>query len=79
MNFRELQKCIVELEIPYDVELRVECWNDPTVHQGLYVVEENVLYLGDNLENIYETIIEDYRMMGIKPPLFKWYRKNIEY
>ena len=74
MNFRDLQKCIVEFEIPYDVELRTECWSDPTAQEAIYIVEENVLYLGDNLDNLCETIISDYRQMGLKDPTIKKYK-----
>ena len=74
MNFRELQRCVVELEIPYDVEIRCEVWADPTIRQALYIVEENVLYLGDDLENLQYTIIEDYRQMGLREPILKLYK-----
>ena len=78
MNFRELQRCINELELPYDVELRVECWSDPVVQQGLYIIEENALYLGDDLSNLYETIAEDYLTMGLQPPAVKWFNRKAE-
>lgn len=69
MNITQLLKSIAKMGIPYDVELRIECWSDSSAYELLYIEEEHALYIADKVEYLAEAITDDYYHMGLTPTL----------